>query len=141
MHISNWTFFFEFLLTVYSDRHFSYVLLQGHWRFPSGKEMIGYAYILTHPGTPSVFYDHIFSHYKTEIASLISLRKRNGIHCRSTVSICVPNLVLCKHFQGGRMRMNFFLIILKQNNVGSQHTIRVKPITQKSQCKMINDIP
>ncbi|KAK3026635.1 hypothetical protein RJ639_040662 [Escallonia herrerae] len=32
---------------------------QGHWRFPVGKEMQGYAYILTHPGTPSVFYDHI----------------------------------------------------------------------------------
>ncbi|QCD90495.1 alpha-amylase [Vigna unguiculata] len=60
---------------------------QGHWRFPSGKEMTGYAYILTHPGTPSVFYDHIFSHNKTEIASLISLRKRNGIHCRSTIQI------------------------------------------------------
>ncbi|ESW29377.1 hypothetical protein PHAVU_002G065700 [Phaseolus vulgaris] len=60
---------------------------QGHWRFPSGKEMIGYAYILTHPGTPSIFYDHIFSRYKTEIASLISLRRRNGIHCRSTVQI------------------------------------------------------
>ncbi|XP_028804602.1 alpha-amylase 3, chloroplastic-like [Neltuma alba] len=60
---------------------------QGHWRFPSGKEMQGYAYILTHPGTPSVFFDHIFSHYRTEIGSLISLRKRNKIHCRSTVQI------------------------------------------------------
>ncbi|KAK7250465.1 hypothetical protein RIF29_32921 [Crotalaria pallida] len=61
---------------------------QGHWRFPGGKEMQGYAYILTHPGTPSVFYDHIFSHYKNEIASLISLRTRNKINCRSTVKIC-----------------------------------------------------
>ncbi|RZB99474.1 alpha-amylase 3, chloroplastic isoform X1 [Glycine soja] len=61
---------------------------QGHWRFPSGKEMQGYAYTLTHPGTPSVFYDHIFSHYKTEIATLISIRKRNKIHCRSTLKIC-----------------------------------------------------
>ncbi|KAJ1386029.1 Glycosyl hydrolase, family 13, catalytic domain [Sesbania bispinosa] len=60
---------------------------QRHWRFPSGKEMQGYAYILTHPGTPSVFFDHIFSHYKNEIATLISLRKRNKIHCRSTVEI------------------------------------------------------
>ncbi|EEF42189.1 alpha-amylase 3, chloroplastic [Ricinus communis] len=60
---------------------------QGHWRFPNGKEMQGYAYILTHPGTPTVFYDHIFSHYRSEIASLISLRKRNEIHCRSSVKI------------------------------------------------------
>lgn len=61
---------------------------QGHWRFPSGKEMQGYAYILSHPGTPSVFFDHLFSHYKTEIAALISIRRRNKINCRSTVKIC-----------------------------------------------------
>ncbi|KAJ7953759.1 Alpha-amylase [Quillaja saponaria] len=60
---------------------------QGHWRFPSGKEMQGYAYILTHPGTPSVFYDHIFSHYQSEIGELICLRNRNKINCRSTVKI------------------------------------------------------
>ncbi|XP_068634357.1 alpha-amylase 3, chloroplastic-like [Aristolochia californica] len=60
---------------------------QGHWRFPSGKEMQGYAYILTHPGTPAVFFDHISSHYRDEIAKLISLRHRSKIHCRSTVKI------------------------------------------------------
>ncbi|KAL6007197.1 hypothetical protein ACLOJK_032693 [Asimina triloba] len=60
---------------------------QGHWRFPSGKEMQGYAYILTHPGTPAVFYDHIFSHYQHEISELIKFRHRNNIHCRSTVKI------------------------------------------------------
>ncbi|KAG8366299.1 hypothetical protein BUALT_Bualt17G0061900 [Buddleja alternifolia] len=60
---------------------------QGHWRFPGGKEMQGYAYILTHPGTPTVFYDHIFSDYQSQISTLISIRKRNKIHCRSTVKI------------------------------------------------------
>ncbi|XP_065863071.1 alpha-amylase 3, chloroplastic [Euphorbia lathyris] len=60
---------------------------QGHWRFPNGKEMQGYAYILTHPGTPAVFHDHLFSHYRSEISSLISIRNRNKIHCRSTVVI------------------------------------------------------
>nr|QCU55108.1 alpha-amylase [Camellia fraterna] len=60
---------------------------QGHWRFPGGKEMQGYAYILTHPGTPAVFYDHIFSHMKSEISELISLRNRNKIHCRSMIKI------------------------------------------------------
>ncbi|XP_027362029.1 alpha-amylase 3, chloroplastic-like [Abrus precatorius] len=60
---------------------------QGHWRFPCGKEMQGYAYILTHPGTPSVFLDHILSHHKNDIATLMTLRKRNKIHCRSTVQI------------------------------------------------------
>ncbi|KAG8383112.1 hypothetical protein BUALT_Bualt05G0150900 [Buddleja alternifolia] len=60
---------------------------QGHWRFPGGKEMQGYAYILTHPGTPSVFYDHIFSDYQSQISELISVRKRNKINCRSKVEI------------------------------------------------------
>ncbi|XP_022967951.1 alpha-amylase 3, chloroplastic-like isoform X1 [Cucurbita maxima] len=60
---------------------------QGHWRFPGGKEMQGYAYILTHPGTPSVFFDHILSHYKSEIAALITLRQRNKVNCRSAVKI------------------------------------------------------
>lgn len=60
---------------------------QGHWRFPAGKEMQGYAYILTHPGTPAVFYDHLFSNNCKGISSLIAVRKRAGIHCRSVIQI------------------------------------------------------
>uniref|UniRef100_A0A0D9V4X8 alpha-amylase n=1 Tax=Leersia perrieri TaxID=77586 RepID=A0A0D9V4X8_9ORYZ len=60
---------------------------QGHWRFPFGMEVQGYVYILTHPGTPAVFYDHIFSHLKPEIAKLISIRCRQNIHCRSKIKI------------------------------------------------------
>lgn len=32
---------------------------QGHWRFPHHAVEQGYAYILTHPGTPCVFWDHL----------------------------------------------------------------------------------
>jgi len=64
---------------------------QGHWRFPRGKELQGYAYILTHPGTPTVFWDHIFDnnwgHLHEPIERMISIRKESGVHCRSTVSI------------------------------------------------------
>ncbi|KAL6615931.1 hypothetical protein ACP70R_038201 [Stipagrostis hirtigluma subsp. patula] len=60
---------------------------QGHWRFPYGMELQGYAYILTHPGTPAVFYDHIFSHLQPEIAKFISIRRRQKIHCRSKIKI------------------------------------------------------
>ncbi|CAM0882401.1 unnamed protein product [Alopecurus aequalis] len=60
---------------------------QGHWRFPYGMELQGYAYILTHPGTPAVFYDHIFSHLQEDIAKLISVRRRLKIHCRSKIKI------------------------------------------------------
>ncbi|XP_026655889.1 alpha-amylase 3, chloroplastic-like isoform X2 [Phoenix dactylifera] len=59
------------------------VSTMGHWRFPSGKEMQGYAYILTHPGPPAVFHDHIFSHHQQEISRLISLRHQKKIHSKS----------------------------------------------------------
>lgn len=34
---------------------------QNHWPFPSHAVHQGYAYILTHPGVPCVFYDHVWS--------------------------------------------------------------------------------
>ncbi|KAK9785022.1 hypothetical protein WJX73_001793 [Symbiochloris irregularis] len=34
---------------------------QNHWPFPAHAVHQGYAYILTHPGTPCVFYDHVWS--------------------------------------------------------------------------------
>ncbi|KAL2651929.1 hypothetical protein R1flu_020057 [Riccia fluitans] len=61
---------------------------QGHWPFPSDKVMQGYAYILTHPGTPKVFYDHYFDwKLKDELNALISLRRRNDIVANSKVNI------------------------------------------------------
>ena len=64
---------------------------QGHWRFPSGTEMQGYAYILTHPGTPCVFWDHIFedgwSHLHKPIRDLLAIRKKMDIHYKSDVEI------------------------------------------------------
>ncbi|PHT30492.1 Alpha-amylase isozyme 2A [Capsicum baccatum] len=61
---------------------------QKMWPFPSDKVMQGYAYILTHPGIPSVFYDHFFDWgLKDGISALISIRKRNGISSTSNVQI------------------------------------------------------
>jgi hypothetical protein len=49
---------------------------QGHWRFPAGRELEGYAYLLTHPGTPSVFFDHLFffGDIKHKLRELIQVR-------------------------------------------------------------------
>ena len=60
----------------------------GHWPFPDGKLGEGYAYILTHPGTPCVFWDH----YQREglhdvIVDLIHLRKSLKIMHRSSVKV------------------------------------------------------
>ncbi|KAL5705734.1 alpha-amylase [Ranunculus cassubicifolius] len=58
------------------------------WPFPSDKVMQGYAYILTHPGIPSIFYDHFFDWgLKEEIAKLAAIRSRNGITPNSSVHI------------------------------------------------------
>lgn len=58
------------------------------WPFPSDKVMQGYAYILTHPGTPSIFYDHFFDWgLKDEITKLTAIRLRNGINMKSSVNI------------------------------------------------------
>ncbi|KAK6245245.1 hypothetical protein SCA6_008335 [Theobroma cacao] len=58
------------------------------WPFPSDKVMQGYAYILTHPGTPSIFYDHFVGWgLKGEITKLAAVRSKNGISATSTVNI------------------------------------------------------
>jgi len=73
---------------------------QGHWRFPHDALEQGYAYILTHPGTPCVFYDHLFhnEHLKHVVRRLIALRKDVGIHCRSQVEIwhCQTDLYVAR---------------------------------------------
>ncbi|KAG0563439.1 hypothetical protein KC19_8G031600 [Ceratodon purpureus] len=65
---------------------------QGHWPFPRDKLMMGYAYILTHPGTPVIFYDHFYDFgLHDQIAELIAVRTRTGVHCRSPVQIFQAN--------------------------------------------------
>ncbi|GLT93494.1 hypothetical protein SLE2022_112840 [Rubroshorea leprosula] len=61
---------------------------QNYWPFPSDKVIQGYAYILTHPRIPSIFYDHFFNWcLKEEIKKLVAVRIRNGISSTSTVNI------------------------------------------------------
>ncbi|KAL6858820.1 hypothetical protein ACP4OV_017822 [Aristida adscensionis] len=62
------------------------------WPFPSDKVMQGYAYILTHPGVPCIFYDHMFDwNLKPEIETLSAIRARNGIHAGSKLRILVAD--------------------------------------------------
>jgi len=51
-----------------------------HWPFPSSKVLQGYCYILTHPGTPTVFYDHWQDAEFTDAINLMmKIRKDTGI--------------------------------------------------------------
>ncbi len=61
---------------------------QNHWPFPGDKVLQGYAYILTHPGTPMVFWNHYYEWgLHDQIKTMIQIRKANGIHSTSTLSI------------------------------------------------------
>jgi alpha-amylase len=59
-----------------------------HWPFPSNKILQGYCYILTHPGTPTVFYDHWRDEkFTVSINSMLETRLRAGITSRAAVHI------------------------------------------------------
>ncbi|KAK8580052.1 hypothetical protein V6N12_070340 [Hibiscus sabdariffa] len=63
---------------------------QAHWLFPSNHIMEGYAYVLTHPGIPTVFYDHFYDwgdSIHEQIVKLMNIRRRQDIHSRSSVRI------------------------------------------------------
>ena len=50
--------------------------------------LLGYVYILTHPGVPTVFWDHYFYwNLKGKIKELISIRKKANIDSASPVEI------------------------------------------------------
>ncbi len=60
-----------------------------HWPFPWDHVSEGYAYILTHPGTPCVFFDHFYydESIKHDILKLIEIRKSYGISNKSEVVV------------------------------------------------------
>ncbi|MGZ3185092.1 MAG: glucan 1,4-alpha-maltotetraohydrolase domain-containing protein [Telluria sp.] len=61
---------------------------QNLWPVPCGSVMEGYAYILSHPGIPTVFYPHIYNwNLKSQIAALIKARKSAGVNSTSAVAI------------------------------------------------------
>jgi alpha-amylase len=61
---------------------------QSLWPAPCGAVLEGYAYILTHPGIPTVFYPHIYNwNLKTQIAALMAARKAAGVTSTSAVAI------------------------------------------------------
>ncbi len=63
---------------------------QAHWPFPSERVLEGYAYLLTHPGMPSVFWDHMFSwggEVRGAIEAMCRLRHEAGLHRESKLEI------------------------------------------------------
>lgn len=65
---------------------------QNQWPFPSEKVVLGYVYVLTHPGIPSVFWSHHFDwDLARDLKKLIALRRRNGINSNSKLHITMAD--------------------------------------------------
>lgn len=67
---------------------------QNHWPFPGAKVEQGYAYILTHPGTPTVYWPHYFDwgpDLQNKIRTLIGIRKSKGVTSTSTIAVQVAD--------------------------------------------------
>lgn len=61
---------------------------QNHWPVPCDKVMQGYAYILTHPGIPSIYWPHVYDWgLRSPIQALINVRKSRGLTSTSSVAI------------------------------------------------------
>ncbi|MEW5302344.1 MAG: hypothetical protein WDW36_005141 [Sanguina aurantia] len=63
---------------------------QGQWPFPTEHVALGYAYILTHPGTPCIFSEHLFENgdaLRNAILSLVGVRRRNNLQADSRLRI------------------------------------------------------
>jgi alpha-amylase len=61
---------------------------QNLWPVPCGSVMQGYAYILTHPGIPTIFYPHVYNwNLRSPILALINARKSAGVNSTSPVAI------------------------------------------------------
>jgi hypothetical protein len=67
------------------DNHDTGSTLQ-HWPFPRSHLQEGYSYILSHPGTPCVFYDDLHDASCGPIVrQLMRMRRRNKLHAQSQV--------------------------------------------------------
>lgn len=61
---------------------------QNHWPFPPDRVLEGYAYILTHPGIPCIYWVHFYDWgLHDEIVKLLKLRKSLGINAMSKVKV------------------------------------------------------
>lgn len=62
----------------------------GIHHFPGQTVAMAYAYLLTHPGVPCVYWPHYFDwddYTRQRIERLLQVRRRHGIHSRSRVEI------------------------------------------------------
>lgn len=85
------------MAVTFLENHDTEPVRQNGKAFPQNKILAGYAYLLTHPGKPCVFWSHFFDYghdefhqsYQAEISRMIAIRRQNGISSRSSCRILV----------------------------------------------------
>jgi alpha-amylase len=86
---------------------------QKHWELRGEAVMQGYAYVLTHPGIPCVYWPHYFDwkapfeqhSMKKELDRLIGLRKQQGISSDSSVRVLAADGQKYAAVVGGKLAM------------------------------------
>ncbi|MFO0930043.1 MAG: alpha-amylase C-terminal beta-sheet domain-containing protein [Gemmataceae bacterium] len=76
--------------TEYRREHDNQYENHGAQHFPGGTVETGYAYLMTHPGIPCVFWSHLFDWgepTRRRIERLIDIRRSAGVHSASPVDI------------------------------------------------------
>lgn len=72
------------------DNHDTHPPHHNPYPFPDNRLLEGYAYILTHPGTPTIYWQHFYDKSPTihdKIKELAQIRRQEGITNTSTVRI------------------------------------------------------
>src|SRR5205823_17392 len=70
------------MAVTFVENHDTEPVRQNGLAFPDEKVLQGYAYVLTHPGIPCVFWRHFFDRGDADeqtLRTLIAVRKRNGL--------------------------------------------------------------
>eukprot|EP01025_Chloroclados_australasicus_P037372 TRINITY_DN38157_c0_g1_i2.p1 TRINITY_DN38157_c0_g1~~TRINITY_DN38157_c0_g1_i2.p1 ORF type:complete len:546 (-),score=76.16 TRINITY_DN38157_c0_g1_i2:460-1965(-) len=65
---------------------------QQHWPFPAEYVETGYAYILTHPGMPCIFWEHLYDwgqDLQSKLKKLMAIRKKCGVRANSKIKIMI----------------------------------------------------
>ena len=81
---------------------------QNHWPFPGSKVEQGYAYILTHPGTPTVYWPHYFdwgADLQNKIRTLMTIRRNQGVTSTSTISVQMADATRYAAIVNGNLAM------------------------------------
>ncbi|MBI5243864.1 MAG: alpha-amylase [Elusimicrobia bacterium] len=77
---------------------------QNAWPFPGDKILQGYAYIMTHPGVPCLYWPHFYDWgIHDQLNALIQARKAAGVNATSSVSIQAADTSKYAAIVGGKL--------------------------------------